>query len=103
MNNHSELKSLSAEQVGQVLEWMGRMKLEEVVAKLAKPEPEGFGIRTSDSALSRLGKRAQRAECLVARAELAEEARGFVAGEMSEVDFGKASLAVLKQRLFETS
>src|SRR5688572_29736147 len=74
VSNHSELKNLTSEQVAMVMEWMEAMTLKVVVQKIAKPAPEGFGIRTSDSALSRLARRVQREELLKFRSEDAKDA-----------------------------
>jgi len=54
MANESELKRLPEEQKATALAWVeDKVPYREIVELMAKPEPEGFGARTSLGAVSR--------------------------------------------------
>src|SRR5688572_1021204 len=104
MPKESELRKLSEEQKATVLGWIDEgTTLREIIERMAKPGPEGFGIRTNLGTLSRMAGLWRSEQLLTARPEEAERARALLQSEEESVAFQKATIAVLQQRLFESA
>lgn len=104
MPKESELKKLDEEQKATVLGWIddGR-SLREIIERMEKPAPEGFGIKTNLGTLSRMIGLWRSEQLLKARPEEAEQARELLKSEEESIEFRKATIAVLQQRLFESA
>jgi hypothetical protein len=87
-----------------VLGWINDgTTLREIIERMDKPEPEGFGIKTNLGTLSRMVGLWRSEQLLKARPEEAERARALLKSEADSIAFQKATIAVLQQRLFESA
>lgn len=104
MAKESELRKLSEDRKATVLDWIDEgTSLREVIQRMDRPEPEGFGIRTNLGSLSRMVALWRSEQLLKARPEEAERARAILRSEEETITFQKATIAVLQQRLFESA
>jgi len=91
------LDSLSDEQRDQLFSWMGSIKIDEVVDKVAAPPPDGFGIKTYITSLRRFYQ----------REKLSRDRDNLPLARMAHLNseefaiFQNASTALLTQQLFE--
>src|ERR1700752_3285329 len=67
MRKQRAFASLTEQEINQVAEWVKGGKYDDVIERLAKPRPEGFGIKVSRSPLQRLWAKTARVERINAR------------------------------------
>lgn len=104
MKKETELKGLTEEQKATVLAWLDAEEpLRSIVEKLAKAEPEGFGVVTNIATLSRMAALWREERLLSGRPEQAERARALMVREEESVEFQRATISVLQRRLFESA
>jgi hypothetical protein len=104
MPKQSELKRLSEQQKATVLGWIDDgVTLREAIEKIAKPQPEGFEIRTNLGTLSRVIGLWRSEQLLKARPEEAERARALLKNDEDSIAFQRATITVLQQRMFESA
>ena len=67
MRKQRAFASLTEQEINQVAEWVNGGKYDDVIERVAKPRPEGFGIKVSRSPLQRLWAKTARVERINAR------------------------------------
>ena len=104
MSKESELKRLSEDQKELVLTWVNEGEaLRAVVERIAKPEPEGFGVVTNPATLSRFVDVWREEQLLMARPIRVGQAEAFLLKQEEALRFQRATISVLQQRLFESA
>jgi hypothetical protein len=95
--NPSVLASLTPEQQEQLLAWLDEFSPSEVVAKVAAPSPEGFGLKTYPNSVKRFYAK-HRAAVYPHHSSAAEE---LLAAAANSSDFDQATAVALRQIAFE--
>ena len=67
MRKQRAFATLTEQEINQVAEWVKGGKYDDVIERVAKPRPEGFGIKVSRSPLQRLWAKTARLERINAR------------------------------------
>ena len=100
MQKYNCLENLSEPQRVQLLDWLDKMTFNEAVERIALPTPEGFGLITSRSSLSRFSQKARLQQFLDHRDDDFAQAHAIAnaGGDPQVVE--DAALVLLRQRLF---